>query len=235
MSIKECLKRCHSEEIYIWKCPTTIERVFDMVALDLPFDHMSLIVTDGEGEEEMSVLMDLRQFEPNKISIKVQAGSSYRGGLREYYTEENNDTSFVYNIDIHEGKPSVIASNEIKHDSHKGDFIDMTANYFLKFLQQMKNKQTVMGKQKRSWKVKKKKYVTKLVTYVTNKKYVQEVKGHREIEWTHCFKVCGHWRKIAGVGKDRQGEYCVNGFTWVKPYEKNKELEKVDKIRVLKG
>lgn len=42
----------------------------------------------------------------------------------------------------------------------------------------------------------------------------------RRIEWSHRWLVRGHWRKTEGLGKDRAGDYCVYGNTWVVPYEK---------------
>lgn len=43
------------------------------------------------------------------------------------------------------------------------------------------------------------------------------------VDWSHRWEVCGHWRRISGIGKDRTGKYCVGGFTWVFPYEKGPE------------
>lgn len=40
------------------------------------------------------------------------------------------------------------------------------------------------------------------------------------INWSHRWEVRGHWRKVAGLGKDRAGEYVVPHFTWVKEFEK---------------
>ena len=37
----------------------------------------------------------------------------------------------------------------------------------------------------------------------------------RQIEWTHRWWRRGHWREISGLGKDRSGNYCVAGKTWV--------------------
>lgn len=45
----------------------------------------------------------------------------------------------------------------------------------------------------------------------------------REIDWSHRWLVRGHWRKIDGLGKDRLGDYCVQGFTWVAEFQKGPE------------
>ena len=56
------------------------------------------------------------------------------------------------------------------------------------------------------------------------------------VEWSHKWRVRGHWRKLnGGLGKDRAGKRCLNGFTWVKPHTKGPEdailIEKVREIR----
>lgn len=40
------------------------------------------------------------------------------------------------------------------------------------------------------------------------------------LEWTHTWEVRGHWRKVVGVGKDRDGNYTVFERTWVLPHVK---------------
>lgn len=55
------------------------------------------------------------------------------------------------------------------------------------------------------------------------KKYFSEYAGHREVDWTHRWFVRGHWRKFEGLGKDREGNYCVTGRTWVNAHEKGPE------------
>ena len=65
-------------------------------------------------------------------------------------------------------------------------------------------------------------------------KYNQiESRGH--LEFTHSFKVRGHWRRISekSYGKDRNGNYNILGYTWVTDYIKgNGEL--AQKLRVIK-
>lgn len=56
------------------------------------------------------------------------------------------------------------------------------------------------------------------------------------INWSHRWEVRGHWRKVAGLGKDRAGEYVVPHFTWVKEFEKGPlDKQLVVKTRVLTG
>lgn len=43
------------------------------------------------------------------------------------------------------------------------------------------------------------------------------------IDFSHRWEVMGHWRKVSGIGKDREGKYSVSGFTWVIPHVKGPE------------
>jgi hypothetical protein len=60
------------------------------------------------------------------------------------------------------------------------------------------------------------------ITYVYPKQ--QERPTHapsgREINWSHRWFVRGHWRKANGLGKNREGVYCVAEWTWVKEHIK---------------
>lgn len=57
------------------------------------------------------------------------------------------------------------------------------------------------------------------------------------IDYSHRFLVRGHWRRLKSdnqLGKDRAGEYCIFGYTWVVEFEKggkDKDLKK--KVRLV--
>lgn len=84
----------------------------------------------------------------------------------------------------------------------------------------------------------KKYFKFKNITYVSPKKYQAEItsKVSSHIEWSHRWEVRGHWREVKGIGKDRAGNYCVNGHTWVTPFVKGPENSPlVKKSRVMKN
>lgn len=60
-----------------------------------------------------------------------------------------------------------------------------------------------------------------------------EARGH--LEFSHAFKVRGHWRTIneKSLGKDRNGIYKVKGYTWVVEHIRG-EGELVKKVRVIR-
>ncbi len=45
----------------------------------------------------------------------------------------------------------------------------------------------------------------------------------RHIDWTHRWTVRGHWRQHEGLGKNRAGDYCVEGHTWVTEHVRGPE------------
>lgn len=61
--------------------------------------------------------------------------------------------------------------------------------------------------------------------------------GSKQLDFSHRFEVRGHWRKTTGVlGKNREGEYVVQGYTWVKAHIKGPEDKPVvKKTRIIKG
>lgn len=75
------------------------------------------------------------------------------------------------------------------------------------------------------------------IYYILSKddvKYENIIREHStgHIEYTHAFKVRGHWRTLdsKSKGKDRAGNRVIDGYTWVTEYVKG-EGELVKKIR----
>lgn len=58
----------------------------------------------------------------------------------------------------------------------------------------------------------------------------------REIDWTHRWAVRGHWRRHEGLGKNRAGEYSVEGFTWITEHVRGPEdAPLIEKVRFVAG
>lgn len=77
----------------------------------------------------------------------------------------------------------------------------------------------------------------KPVIYIARTKHLElapQKVNRQKIDWSHRFWVRGHYRKIEGVGKNRDGEYCLTGKTWVREHEKG-EGELIDKVRIIKN
>ena len=56
-----------------------------------------------------------------------------------------------------------------------------------------------------------------------------------KLEYSHAFRVRGHWRRIdeKSIGKDRTGDYHIQGFTWVIDHIRG-EGEFVKRARIVK-
>lgn len=78
----------------------------------------------------------------------------------------------------------------------------------------------------------------KKIVHVWPKKLVDKKVGlPQNIDWSHRWLVMGHWRKINDdcLGKDREGNYSIQGKTWVVDHKKGPEhLPLVaDKVRLV--
>lgn len=63
--------------------------------------------------------------------------------------------------------------------------------------------------------------IKEVIHVLPSKKYpIHRLSATSEIDWSHRWEVRGHWRRITGMGKDRRGNYGVNGFTWVSSHER---------------
>ncbi len=74
------------------------------------------------------------------------------------------------------------------------------------------------------------------VIHIAPKKLRNKISGvsNKKIDWSHSWSVRGHWRKINGIGKDRNNKESVVGYTWVNSHVKgNGEL--VKKTRIVKN
>lgn len=85
------------------------------------------------------------------------------------------------------------------------------------------------GKEKRTHRIRK-------IIHVCPKKTAADhaFAARAPIDWSHRWKVMGHWRTVSGLGKDREGKYCVEGYTWVVDHVKGPESAPIiDKVRTI--
>lgn len=112
----------------------------------------------------------------------------------------------------------------------KSAYIDTINNSDLGILN-TKNKIRIKSK---NTKIKAK--VIRKVVYVSDKKIKPKKINGNVINWdySHRFEVRGHWRIVKGLGKDRNGEYCIKGFTWVNSHLKgSQDLPLIKKTRIV--
>ena len=113
-------------------------------------------------------------------------------------------------------------------------------NQVYQFLKTKNSGNMIEGLEKRKFKIKNKdkrfikfKGISHVAKYKQGK-VIYDPSLVSSIEWTYSTLVSGHWRKIDGIGKDREGMYNQEGFTWVIPHQRNKDLPHRENIRVMK-
>lgn len=85
---------------------------------------------------------------------------------------------------------------------------------------------------------KKKEHIIKTRTFIVAPKQYKKSDNpkFRDVNWTHRWNVRGHWRKVDGIGKDRQGDYSEQGRTWVKNQTRGPEgLPLIKKQHIIKS
>lgn len=83
---------------------------------------------------------------------------------------------------------------------------------------------------------KKKKTIIKNHMFIVSPTKYKQTDNNVKIVWTHRWSVRGHWRNIHGIGKDQNGDYTIEGKTWVSSFKKGPEDKlMVKKQRIVKG
>lgn len=121
---------------------------------------------------------------------------------------------------------------------------DYIMAYFFRFLWILYNNKKVReGKERRTFKASnrikgKKAYRDYTLIYLDTVKNIKSGNvANKHIEWSHSWPVKGTYRSLGcsnKIGKNRKGEYCIPGKTWVIPHEKQKHLEPKNKLRILR-
>lgn len=74
-----------------------------------------------------------------------------------------------------------------------------------------------------------------VIVHPNPQKTIQKYNGI-PIDWSHRWSVRGHWRKVRGLGKDRNDDYSVSGYTWVHDHIRGPEKKPlIKKTRVVDG
>lgn len=69
-----------------------------------------------------------------------------------------------------------------------------------------------------------------------SKHKVEPIMPRGKIDFSHRWEVRGHWRRVPGMGKDREGNYEIRGLTWVSNFIKGPgELPLIQKLRWVPG
>ena len=98
----------------------------------------------------------------------------------------------------------------------------------------VENTKKIVKKYRIKRELKKIKYKPSEIIYISSKRNFKKINTNNKIinKPQYAYEVMGHWRKINSIGKDRQGNRTVNGFTWINPYQKGTG-ELMRKIRII--
>ena len=174
------------------------------------------------------------------VFIREYSNACYTGTL--IFIEKGFILNFPFNIFYNEDGWNVKVLNENEYecggfDVNRFKVFIIEALYRLEKISNKKHDLYVTKDCKtmtfRNRALKQKFKVNKPVYIYTEKskdiKYISEYKN-RKLEKQISWNVRGHWRKIDSKkrGKNPQGEYIVEGFTWVKPHVcGNSDIKKV--------
>lgn len=196
--------------------------------IDLPFDCCSFEKVDGSPlfvNKRVNLTDDKPEwmnFDSECLCFLIREFSpkNYRAVSLERFMESGKEgySLFSWNLDnLNEDEYSVVGVLD--------KFLHIINNSKLGV--QSVSDRIKIGKNKEIHKI-------KTVIRVVPKKNFDPSMYSSKIDWSHRWEVMGHWRKIDGIGKDREGEYKVRGFTWIIPHVRGPEDKKiVKKIRVI--
>lgn len=197
--------------------------------------HFNPEDTPSLADEELDLPFKLCSFEI--------AGNSIAESLFDQDPDKITSTKYLLVEEVSPKKYRALALE----DTVKGNYLstalaifdNINAPEFMIYTKQLLSQlqNSVLATKKNHGRVRTKNGLVKIknVVVVVPKKYKKEEAEAKlgKLDWSHKWEVRGHWRACQGVGKDREGVYCVKDFTWVIPHVKG-EGELVKKTRVIK-
>lgn len=238
ISLREAIEKCSSDNIYIYNFSNErCKELFDNIDIlnsankyfSLPYEHVSIVSRNIDNGVSTICVVEAIQRIPSIIMLRSNIYSEKNDNFLNVKIELINEKGEV-EISMKTEGPLI---GEISEDeaARAATALREIVNVFIV---ELSIKSCLVGKRNHTFKVAKKKYISRDVSYVVNKKYIKSVHGNKDISWSHSFSVCGHWRKVRDIGKDRSGEYVIEGSTWVKPSIKNKDLAFKSKLKIMR-
>lgn len=191
--------------------------------LSLPFKTCSFEVSNGRNLTQLTKPSDTEYMPEDVFCVLIHEVTPYQYEI--FFHSQMGEHEGVSYCESQSGIPNGVLE---------------TVDRYIAFL----NSERRMGEEGLPYKLKVPSVVDKGATYVpiqtiihiTDKALTSRafaITGG-EIHWRHRWMVRGHWRAIAGLGKDREGVYGVSGQTWVTEHLKGpEELPVVKKVRLV--
>jgi hypothetical protein len=162
----------------------------DEVKFDAPFSIMAIESMDDDIFGHLCVLA--AEISPNNWKYWWSKSKEIDGNHKEFVSSQEDDIHIkIFWALVDRINHQSVGTEKVRHRAKIGSG---------------KDKKTITIRQ---------------ITYVYPQ---QERPTHapsgREIDWSHRWFVRGHWRKANGIGKNREGIYCVPDWTWVSEHIK---------------
>ena len=216
-------------------------KVFKEHRAYFPYPNLSLPFANNFVKVSDSIYVFIREYEPNILTGSMYHFKDYKHLNIPFHIKLDGDYSTIF---------SDFYSDYIKEDISK--YIEGLFRVVIETCENFEkiSKSTVVVdkpsnpnlceyyKRKKASAIK---VPQRPIYYVLNgnkatmEKQYKAIRYTGTLEYSHAFKVRGHWRHIGEktLGKDRNGEYRITGYTWVTEYVKGEgELSK--RIRVCK-
>lgn len=213
---------------------------------------MSFVVATGIGGRNF-----VPQEETDKISSETVLDLPYKsvhiepieGVIGRIGTKEQiqNNNHIVHSFMVHEKSPGdylfcVLMNGKYLRYISKGEpLYKLLLHYSLSFISKIKefNVGTVDVGETVLIRTHKQKIKHKInyIIFVSLRKWETDKQKYlgKNVDYSHRFCVRGHWRKCSFIGKDREGNYTVTGFTWITPHIRGPEDKPLinNKLRIV--
>lgn len=236
------------EEVQEFDCPFSnfsLETFSGRTSLDLGFFDFAEAVTTHYGKEENY------SFRPYCYWFYEVSPRVYRGfAFNRIYRPEDLDMAYeIFTQKVGEKCPISDSSQlpayfldllGVDYGTLFEEIDGGEVNLILENLTKILNNKKNIGVEgiRKSIKISKDERLrVKRVCYIASQEYRKDnILPSGNIDFSHRFFVRGHWREIneKSLGKNRAGDYCVPGMTWVTEFQKgSKDKDLIRKTRVV--
>lgn len=216
---------CNKEQTIIPETPLELDAPFNVFSIELSDNDQP--ITSSSRNEIFEQGFDARCYCVLVVELEPKSYCFFS-------LMEGRSARYLNGKPMFQSKWGVLCSkSEIQLHNH-------CSNLVKEYISRIAREES--GFQKVKEKIKLKRY-GRTVTHTIKKLIHITPKKNREayhpisasnINWSHRWSVRGHWMRTKGVGKDREGNYCVEGFTWRNAHIKGpEEMPLVKKQRLV--
>lgn len=217
----------------------TINKVIDGDCINVPFEKM-IILTNfiDASKKKTKIHIFVESPSPSEMVVTIFYNEKMQAQYSVVYDKEKRSFKLRTTTEMESLFKNKFGSNydseEVKEEVKK--IMQSQQGNTLKIISLIMHKNlyryienTNLGNKKRFGRV-----ITNQVVHVyKNKNLINKLSKNGTIDFKHSFAVCGHWRKVPSIGKNRNGQYVIEGFTWIDSFTKGSGIF-IQKSRVIK-